>query len=167
MKVFKTSVILLLLVLPLLETTWATNLSQQEKVSYPCSVVLKPVKPIPNAIGTALITRVKQRYTDSPDSPWRERESVSIHADWLPSPSSFGDYDSYEGFAQVPNEISWRFKLSQFDPQSFWKGTTWVGNFPEITYGIPVNTLVQVRLSNSETQKLGPVVLENTLKDCH
>lgn len=169
MKVLATGVTLFVLISAQPETELAANVSQQRRVdvSYPCSIVLKPVKPIPNAIGTVLISEVKQRYTDSPTSPWRERESISIHTDWMPPPSSLGDYDGYEGFAQVPGEISWRFKLSQCDaPQKLWKGTTWVGNFSEITYGIPINTRVQVRLSNSKTHKLGPVILENTLMRC-
>ncbi|MFB5189058.1 hypothetical protein [Alicyclobacillus fastidiosus] len=170
MKILRTGLILFFLLGLQPETAWASNVSQQQRVdvSYPCSVVLNPVNSIPNARGVALITKVKRRYTDAPNSSWWERESVSIHADWLPAPSSFGDYDSYEGFAQVQGEISWRFNLTPVhDPQSFIKGITWVGNFYAISYGVPVNTRVQVRLSNSKTHKLGPAVLENTLENCH
>jgi len=170
MKAFKASLILFFFLGVQPETTWALNAPKQQRVnvSYPCTVVLKPVKPIPNAVGAAVISRVKQKYTDTPTSRWRERESVSIHADWMPEPSTLGDYDSYEGFAQVPGQISWRFPMFQSPvPQGFWQGTTWVGKFPEISYGIPTNTVVQVRLANSKTNKLGPVVLENTLENCH
>lgn len=54
-----------------------------------------------------------------------------------------------------------------------WSLTCWSNIWSPIapatsaTYGIPVNTRVQVRLSNSKTQKLRPVVLENTLQGCH
>ena len=170
MKASKASLIFFFLLGVQPETAGALNAPQQQRVdvSYPCSVVLNPVKSIPNARGVALITKVKRQYTDSPNSPWWERESVSIHADWLPAPSSFGDYDSYEGFAQVKDKISWRFKLTPVpNPQSFIKGTTWVGDIYDISYGIPAHTHVQVRLSNSKAQKLGPVVLENTLENCH
>lgn len=170
MRALKARLILLFLLGSQPETAWALNAPQQQQaeVTYPCSVVLNPVKSIPNARGVALITKVKRQYTASPNSPWWERESVSIHADWLPAPSSFGDYDSYEGFAEVKGKISWRFKLTPVqNPQSFIKGTTWVGNIYDISYGIPVNTHVQVRLSNSKTQKLGPAVLENTSDNCH
>jgi hypothetical protein len=78
-----------------------------KEVSYPCSVILKPVKDIPNAKGTGLITKVKKPYSTAPTSPVRERKGVGIYADWLPSPSSFGDYDQYEGFVQIMGEISW------------------------------------------------------------
>ncbi|HET7579673.1 MAG TPA: hypothetical protein VFK33_10360 [Bacillales bacterium] len=139
------------------------------QVSYPCSVVLQPVRDIPNALGTALIAQVKKPYTDSPTSPVRQRQSVGIYADWLPLPSSFGDYDQYEGFAQIPDVISWRFKMYQIEESvpSWFGGTPWVGKFDEISSGLPENTLVQVRLSNSDTNKLGPVILQNTLKECH
>ncbi|WP_438444053.1 hypothetical protein [Gorillibacterium sp. sgz5001074] len=139
----------------------------REKVQSPCAVVLKPVKELPNAVGAALVSHVKQPYTDKPDSPVWEREAVSIHADWLPAPSSFGDYDRYEGFAQVPGQISWRFVLQPAPPvESFVKGSTWVGNIHDISYSLPDYTRVEVRLSSSKTDQLGPAVLANTLQGC-
>lgn len=36
------------------------------QVPYPCSVVLDPVRDIPNARGTALIAKVKKPYTEAP-----------------------------------------------------------------------------------------------------
>ncbi|MEW9674020.1 hypothetical protein [Ammoniphilus sp. 3BR4] len=101
-------------------------------------------------------------------SALRERESVGIYADWLPSPSSFGDYDQYEGFAQVTGVISWRFKMYPVkeDSPSWFGGTPWVGKIDEISFGLPVNTRVEVRLSNSKTNKLGPAILQNTLHGC-
>jgi hypothetical protein len=138
------------------------------EVSYPCSVVLHSVKGIPSAQGTALITKVKKPYTSSPSSPIRERQSVGIYADWLPSPSSFGHYDQYEGFAQIPGEISWRFKMypvKENNP-SWFGGNPWVGKFDEISAKIPKNAIVEVRPSNSKTEKLGPAILQNTLQGC-
>ena len=139
------------------------------KVSYPCSVVLHPVKSIPNAKGTTLITKVKKPYTSSPTSPVRERKGIGIYADWLPLPSSFGLYDQYEGFAQIKGEISWRFKLYlvKENAPSWFGGNPWVGKIDEISAELPVNTSVEVRLSNSKTNKLGPVILQNTLHGCH
>ncbi|MFO1445086.1 hypothetical protein KDN24_18170 [Bacillus sp. Bva_UNVM-123] len=138
------------------------------QVSYPCSVVLQPVRDIPNALGTALIAQVKKPYTDSQTSPLRIRKSVGIYADWLPFPSTFGDYDQYEGFAQISGIISWRFKmyLVKEAPPSWFGGTSWVGKFDEISSELPENTHVQIRLSNSKTNKLGPAILQNTLNRC-
>ncbi|WP_243633347.1 hypothetical protein [Paenibacillus xerothermodurans] len=123
---------------------------------------------IPNAQGTALITQVRKTYAELPTSPVRERQSVGIYADWLPLPSSFGDYDQYEGFAQIPGVISWRFKmyLVKEDVPSWFGGTPWVGKFDEISAELPVNTIVEVRLSNSMTNQLGPAILQNTLQAC-
>ncbi|KKI92959.1 hypothetical protein WQ54_06445 [Bacillus sp. SA1-12] len=137
-------------------------------ISYPCSLVLYPVKDTSNALGTALIAKVKKPFTNTPQSPVRERQSVGIYADWLPLPSSYGDYDQYEGFAQVPDVISWRFKLVPVKEAapSWFGGTPWVGKFDEISLEIPVNTRVEVRLSNSKRDKLGPVVLQNSLQGC-
>lgn len=139
------------------------------EVSYPCSVILHPVKGIPNAQGTALITKVKKPYTSSPTSPVRERKSVGIYADWLPSPSSFGTYDQYEGFAQIKGEISWRFKmyLVKEDALSRFGGNPWAGKIDEISSRLPLKASVEVRVSNSKTNKLGPVILQNTLYGCH
>lgn len=138
------------------------------EINYPCSVVLHPVKDILNAQGTALITKVKKPYTNEQNSPIRERKSVGIYADWLPLPSSFGDFDQYEGFAQIPNEISWRFKIYPVmeENPSWFGGTPWVGKFDEISATLPMNTRVEVRLSNSRSHKLGPIILQNTLDKC-
>jgi hypothetical protein len=139
------------------------------EVSYPCSLVLKPVMDIPNAQGTAIITKVKKPYTSESTSPVRERKGVGIYADWLPFPSSFGAYDQYEGFAQIKGEISWRFKLYlvKEDTPSWFGGNPWAGKIDEISAKLPVNASVEVRLSNSKTKKLGPVILQNTLYVCH
>ncbi|ASB90043.1 hypothetical protein OZL92_10960 [Bacillus sonorensis] len=141
---------------------------QAQTFTYPCSIVLHPVRDIPNARGAALITKVKKPYTDLPMSPVRERQSVGIYADWMPLPSSFGEYDRYEGFAQIPGEISWRFKMYPVkeDAPSWFGGTPWAGKFDEISLELPANTQVQVRLSDSKTQRLGPAVLQNTLSGC-
>ncbi|WP_436376943.1 hypothetical protein [Cytobacillus sp. BC1816] len=139
-----------------------------QSLSYPCSIVLKPVNKIPNISGTALITKVKKPYTEQPGSPVRERTGVGIYADWMPQPSNFGDYDQYEGFAQIPGEISWRFKMYPVkeDQPSWFGGSPWVGKFDEISAELSPETIVSLRLSNSRTNRLGPAVLQFTLKRC-
>nr|WP_235846833.1 DUF3888 domain-containing protein [Neobacillus soli] len=161
----KFSTALLLLIFPYIGVAHAQT---SKGVSYPCSVVLHPVKGTPNAQGTALITKVKKPYTSSPSSPIRERQSVGIYSDWLPKPSSFGHYDQYEGFAQIPGEISWRFKMypvKEHNP-SWFGGNPWVGKFDEISAKIPKNAIVEVRPSNSKTEKLGPAILQANLHGC-
>lgn len=164
-RMLKSFLPLLVLLLPQAETAQAQTSAQ---ISYPCSVVLHPVRDIPNALGTALVTKVKKPYTDMPPSPVRERQSISIYADWMPSPSSFGEYDRYEGLAQIPGEISWRFKMYPVkeDAPSWAGGTPWAGKFDQISSELPVNTRVEIRLSHSKTNRLGPAILQNTLSGC-
>src|SRR5699024_65881 len=96
-------------------------------------------------------------------TPLGERTSIDILAHGLPNPSLLGDFDSYEGFAQVPNIISWRFRLYPTPEQDT---PTWAGRFDYITLRLTPNTKVQVRLSTSMTTQLGPVVLQATLNNC-
>ncbi|MGJ7913824.1 hypothetical protein [Neobacillus sp. LXY-1] len=123
----------------------------------PCSMVLEPIdKKLTNAKGVALIYKVQLR------PPSFARTNISILGVHLPEPSSFGNYDSYEGFAFIPDEISWRFRLyptpEQYSP-------TWAGRWDEITAKME-NVEVQVRLSNSKTKKLGPSILRSNIKYC-
>ena len=75
-------------------------------VTLPCSIVLEPTdQQLKNAKGVALVYKVQLR------PPSFERTNISLLGVHLPDPSSLGDYDGYEGFAFIPNEISWRFKL--------------------------------------------------------
>ncbi|BDG35944.1 hypothetical protein IC801_14935 [Geobacillus sp. 44B] len=125
-------------------------------ISIPCSLVLKPVdSSYPNAMGVALVYKVKL-ITGSP------RTSISIHALHLPKPSSFGDYDRFEGFAFIPNVISWRFPLY---PTPETDDPTWAGRLDSITAGLE-DVQIQVRLSNTKTGKLGPVILTNSINYC-
>nr|WP_312886477.1 hypothetical protein [Paenibacillus foliorum] len=126
-------------------------------VSMPCSSVLEPVNiGYVNAKGIALVYKVKL----TPSFP---RTSISIHANHLPTPSSIGEYDGFEGFAFIQNEISWRFKLYPTPEEG---GPTWAGRIDDITADL-ANSKIEVRLSNSKTGKLGPVVLESNLKTCN
>lgn len=164
-RMLKSLLPLLVLLLPHAVTAKAQTTAQ---ISYPCSVVLHPVRDIPNALGTALIAKVKKPYTDMPTSPVRERQSIGIYADWMPPPSSFGDYDRYEGLAQIPGEISWRFKMYSVneDMPSWAGGAPQAGKFDQISSELPVNTRVEIRLSNSKMNRLGPAILQNTLSGC-
>jgi hypothetical protein len=124
--------------------------------SLPCSLVLETVNTsYINAKGVLLVYKVKLR----PSFP---RTSISIHATHLPGPSSQGEYDGYEGFAFIQNEISWRFKLHPTPEEG---GPTWAGRFDEITADL-TNSKIEVRLSNSKTGKLGPVVLASGINFC-
>lgn len=144
------------------------NSAFAQSLTYPCSIVLEPVNEVPNISGTALIAKVKKSYTDQPGSPVRERTGIGIYADWMPQPSAFGDYDQYEGFTQIPGVISWRFKMYPImeDQPSWFGGSPWVGKFDEISAKLSAETFVSLRLSNSRTNRLGPAVLQSTLKGC-
>jgi hypothetical protein len=126
-------------------------------ITMPCSMVLEPVdKNLKNAKGTALIYKVQL------NPPSFARTNVSILAVHLPEPSSYGNYDSFEGFAFIPDEISWRFKLYP-TPEEY--SPTWAGRFDLITAEMK-NVEVQVRLSNTKSEKLGPKILTNNIKYC-
>lgn len=91
----------------------------------PCSVTLEPVdKNLKNAKGVALIYKVQL------NPPSAARTNISILAVHLPAPSSFGNYDSYEGFATKPGEISWRFKLY---PTPEEESPSWAGRIDTIS----------------------------------
>ncbi len=123
----------------------------------PCSMVLEPVDVnLKNAKGSALIYKVQL------NPPSFARMNISILAVHLPAPSSYGNYDSYEGFAFIPDEISWRFKL-YLTPEEY--SPTWAGRFDLISAEME-NVEVQVRLSNSKSEKLGPSILKNSIKYC-
>ncbi|WP_345806210.1 hypothetical protein [Bacillus subtilis] len=122
----------------------------------PCSVILEPVdKNLKNAKGVALIYKVQL------NPPSAARTNISILAVHLPEPSSYGNYDTYEGFASKPGEISWRFKLYPTTEDS----PSWAGRIDSITAEMK-NVNVQVRLSNTRTEKLGPSVLTNNVQSC-
>jgi hypothetical protein len=131
--------------------------SHSKATIMPCSMVLEPIdKKLTNAKGTALVYKVQLR------PPSFARTNISILGVHLPEPSSYGNYDSYEGFAFISREISWRFMLY---PSPEKDSPTWAGRFDEITAKME-NVEVQVRLSNSKTEKLGPSILRSNTKYC-
>lgn len=131
--------------------------AQIKAITLPCSMVLEPVdKGLLNAKGVAMVYKVQLH------PPSSEKTNVSILAVHLPDPTSYGNYDSYEGFAYIPNEISWRFKLYPTPEEEI---PTWSGRFDLITAEMN-NVRVQVRLSNTKTDKLGPSILTNHIKNC-
>ncbi len=131
--------------------------AQSKATNLPCSMVLEPVdKKLTNAKGSALIYKVQlipQSFA---------RTNISILGVHLPKPATYGNYDSYEGFAFIPNEISWRFRLY---PTPEIDGPTWAGRIDDITAKVE-NVEVQIRLSNSTTKKLGPSILSGKIKSC-
>lgn len=124
----------------------------------PCTIALEPInKGLKNAKGSALIYKVQL------NPPSFARTNISVLGAHLPTPSSYGQYDSYEGYATIPNEISWRFRLY---PTPEDESPTWAGRFDLITADMK-NVKVQVRLSDSKTEKLGPPVLQAVIKTCN
>ncbi|AKP78654.1 MULTISPECIES: hypothetical protein [Priestia] len=124
----------------------------------PCNLILEPLdKHLKNAKGTALIYKVQL------NPPSFSRTNISIMAVHLPHPSTYGRYDQYEGFATIPGYISWRFKLYPTPEED---GVTWAGKFDWITEEMK-NVKIQVRPSNSKTEKLGSPVLQSTLSSCN
>ena len=131
--------------------------SQSKAITMPCSIVLDPIdQKLTNAKGSALIYKVQLR------PPSSARTNISILGVHLPEPTTYGDYDRYEGFAFIPKEISWRFILYPTPEQD---SPTWAGRFDEITAKME-NVEVQVRLSNSKSEKLGPAILKGDLNQC-
>ena len=123
----------------------------------PCGLILEPVNNSEiNEKGVALIYKVK--LTSS-----FPRTSISIHAIHLLRPSDYGEYDSFEGFSFIENEISWRFKLYPTPEED---GPTWAGRIDNITANLE-NSKLEVRLANSKTGKVGPAILSNSISLCH
>lgn len=126
-------------------------------ITMPCSMVLEPVdKNLTNVKGAALIYKVQlipQSFA---------RTNISILGVHLPEPSTYGNYNGYEGFAFIPREISWRFRLY---PTPEIDGPTWAGRIDDISAKVE-NAEVQIRLSNSKTGKLGPSVLTGKISSC-
>ncbi|WP_026575581.1 hypothetical protein [Bacillus sp. UNC438CL73TsuS30] len=113
----------------------------------PCTVILEPTKDIPaNAKGVVLIYDIERSFKD-------KRTSLSVHALHMPKPSGFGDYNSYEVLAYIPNEISWIFPLTQYE------NNNWVGKWDEISSTMRPKH-VKVRTINTKTKRVGPVILE-------
>ncbi|KAB2334464.1 hypothetical protein F7731_14715 [Cytobacillus depressus] len=131
--------------------------SYSKAITMPCSMVLESIdKKLTNAKGAALIYKV-QLFP-----PSFARTNISILGVHLPKPSAYGNYDSYEGFAFIPGEISWRFRLY---PTPEIDGPTWAGRIDNISADMK-NVEVQIRLSNSKTEKLGPRILSGKIKAC-
>ena len=131
--------------------------SYSKAITMPCSMVLKPMDPeLKNTNGVALVYKVQLH------PPSFARTNISILGVHLPEPSSYGNYDSYEGFAFIPEEISWRFRLY---PSPEIDSPTWAGRIDDISAEME-NVVVQVRLSNSKADKLGPSILENKISSC-
>ena len=115
-----------------------------------CTVILEPKMDINgNAKGVALIYNIERKFSD-------KRTSLSIHALHMPKPSSFGNYDSYEVLAFIPNEISWVFPLTRYTENN------WAGIWDEISPTMRP-TQIKVRPINSQTNIFGPVVLEGNV----
>jgi hypothetical protein len=116
----------------------------------PCAEILNPTTGVPeNARGVALIYQIERKFND-------KRTSLSVHALHMPEPSRFGDYDSYEVLAYIPNEISWTFPLTKYVENN------WVGKLDEISATMRP-TRITIRAINSNTNKFGPVVLEKNI----
>lgn len=151
-------IIMIFIILMINLTIWGHGSAQGNAAApvLPCSLTLEPINMNEmNEKGTALVYKVKL----TPSFP---RTSISIHAVHLSKSSLYGDYDGFEGFSFIDNEISWRFKLY---PTPEADGPTWAGRIDDITANLE-NGKIQVRLSNSKTGKLGPAVLSSSMKLC-
>lgn len=147
-------VVLAVMIIPV--ETYAKPQEESQEAKYPCSLILNAKQNMPiNAKGVALAYRITNDIGS-------ERTSLSIHAQYLPDPSTLGNYDRYEGFAQVPGVISWRFILY---PTPEPEVPTWAGRIDDIS-GPLERASIQIRLSDSRTNTLGPIVLENHMNNC-
>ncbi|KAB2328991.1 hypothetical protein F7731_23870 [Cytobacillus depressus] len=112
-----------------------------------CTVILEPKVDIQkNAKGVAIIYNIERKFND-------HRTSLGIQALHMPEPSVFGNYDSYQVLAYIPNEVSWIFSLTRYADNN------WVGNWDEIS-PIMRPTQIKVRPINLKTNNFGPSVLE-------
>ena len=111
--------------------------------SLPCSVILNPLnKADKNAKGVALVYKVKLTASFP-------RTNISILGVHLPDPNTLGNYDTYEGFAFIPEKISWRFKLYPSEEDD---GPTWAGRIDIITAEMKG---VQIQVCPEQTHSTG------------
>lgn len=143
-------IIILIIFFALTNVPTLTYAETDLKQLTPCTEILSPVKGVSeNTRGVALIYNIEREFND-------QRTSVSIHAVHMPDPSRFGDYESYEVIAYIPNEISWTFPLIQYEKQN------WAGRWDEIS-ATKRPTRLKVRVFNSKTNIPGPVILEKNI----
>jgi hypothetical protein len=104
-----------------------------------------------DAAGVVLVRRLQELRPG--------RYAFSILAHDLPAPEEVGLFDQYQGLVFVPEVIAWVFALHA-TPET---PPTWAGTFTESTLDPTPLGIAQVRLVNSETGVVGPVVLETML----
>lgn len=85
--------------------------------------------------------------------PGRTMMTASVHG--LPEPTVYGDFDSYEAVAFIPEVITWRWPLDE----SAEPIPTWSGTFTEITLELTKSLHVHVRPVNLATNETGVVIL--------
>lgn len=105
-----------------------------------------------DAAGVVLVRRLQELQPG--------RFAFSILAHNLPAPEEVGLFNQYQGLVFVPEVITWVFPLYA-TPEN---PPTWAGTFTESTLDPLPPGIAQVRLANSETEIIGPVVLEATLE---
>jgi hypothetical protein len=121
-----------------------------EAMSLPCSLPLEVTdKDYIDAQGSALLKT-------------ENSTNLSVLGINLPDPETLGDYDSYEGFAFIPDVVSWNFRLH---PTKEANSSNWIGSY-DVNVSEVANIEVQIRLSNSRTDNKGPVILTNNTKYC-
>ncbi|MFU2018452.1 hypothetical protein ACM6Q7_26010 [Peribacillus butanolivorans] len=131
-----------------------THSESEFKQLSPCTEILEPTEGVSeNAKGVALIYNIEREFND-------KRTSLSIHALHMPEPSKFGNYESYEVLAYIPNEISWTFPLTQYAENN------WAGKWDEISATMRP-TRIKVRAINTKSNQFGPVVLEKSVSCLH
>jgi hypothetical protein len=104
-----------------------------------------------DAAGVVLVRRLQELRPG--------RYAFSILAHNLPAPEEVGLFDQYQGLIFVAEVITWVFPLYA-TPET---PPTWAGTFTESTLDPTPLGIAQVRLVNSETEIIGPVVLEAML----
>lgn len=147
-----------ILVIPLLAAVIASP-TQMKASPMPCSAVLEPVnQKLKNAKGAALIYKCSYTRQVLQERIWvfllstflshLLMEATTVMKDLPPKQGrSVGDLN----YIRLPRKS---------------ESPNWAGRVDSISAEM-TNVKVQVRLSNSKTQKLGPSVLTNNIQSCY
>lgn len=127
------------------------------EIQPPHCVLLRPTSAVPGAAAVALLTELDE------DVPRRGR--ASFLAVGLPSPSYFGDFDSYEAVLFEPGVISFVAALRAVagSEEAGDSSDLWVGSVGEISLGFSPTMRAIVRPVNSVTRATSQYVLAGDL----
>jgi len=120
-------------------------------LAFPCCAILNRNLSLPaDSRGVALVQKLANG-----------NHALTLTAVNLPSPSTLGDFDMYEGFVGIPGIGGFGFALSSIESNI----TVWTGVL-QIKPLLSSGNQLYILPSNSQTGESGSPVLEGNLEEC-